>query len=482
MPSALVSDTTSSPTTPPIGLRQYVVLVGVGTFATTFAQSRLLANLPTTFLLKNQFHLPQQDVAFFFFWVTFPWLIKPLVGVLADAFPLFGTRRRHYMMLGSAAAGIAWAAMGPASVSYTPLLLVTLLMNVATIFPSTVMGGLMVEAGQAYGASGRMSSLRQSIQSVAGILAPTIGGYLAARAYGWTTAIGAVTALGLTLCAYLVLREPEARPLTADAYVAPPRPPAGAYIGMGVMTAVTASLLLWTDLTQVALSLFALVLVLGAIVAVSIWPTRNAAVVRAQLQLSQVFASRTLWFSVAMIFLVYTVPGLNTSLVYRQTDVLQFSTGFIGMLGSIEGALGVAAAGFYAAFCGRFNLRTLLVGGVGLNGLFTLLYLIYTAGSAPYIHAVIGFVSILTELAIMDLAIRSTPAGCESLGFALLISVRNFGVNMSDVIGTQMVDTYHVPFNSLVVVNALTTIVVLLFVPFLPKIVLSQREGDVAAH
>ena len=310
----------------------------------------------------------------FFFWVTFPWLIKPLVGVLADAFPLFGTRRRHYMMLGSAAAGVAWAAMGPASVGYTSLLLVTLVMNVATIFPSTVMGGLMVEAGQIYGASGRMSSLRQSLQSVAGIIAPTIGGYLAARAYGWTTAIGAITALGLTLCTYFVLREPEVSPATVDnnAGLTAPRPPAGAYVGMGVMTAVTVGLLLWTDLTQVALSLFALVLVLGAIVAVGVWPTRNPAVVRAQVQLSHVFASRTLWFSVAMIFLVYTVPGLNTSLVYRQTDVLQFSTGFIGFLGSLEGAFGVAAAAFYAAFCGRFSLRTLLVGGVGLNGLFTL--------------------------------------------------------------------------------------------------------------
>ena len=84
----------------------------------------------------------------------------------------------------------------------------------------------------------------------------------------WTTAIGAITALGLTLCTYFVLREPEVSPATVDnnAGLTAPRPPAGAYVGMGVMTAVTVGLLLWTDLTQVALSLFALVLVLGAIV------------------------------------------------------------------------------------------------------------------------------------------------------------------------------------------------------------------------
>ena len=124
------------------------------------------------------------------------------------------------------------------------------------------------------------------------------------------------------------------------------------------------------------------------------------------------------------------------------------------------------------------SLRTMLVVGIGLNGLLTLLFLVYTSGTAPYVHGVVGFMSIVTEAAIMDLCIRSTPKGCEALGFALLISVRNFGISMSDVIGTQMIDAYHIAFNSLVVVNAATTILVLAFVPFLPKALISRREGD----
>src|SRR5438067_13696225 len=53
-------------------------------------------------------------------------------------------------------------------------------MNIATVFASTVMGGLMVEAGQVFGASGRISSLRQFVQSVAQIGGPWMGGLLAA--------------------------------------------------------------------------------------------------------------------------------------------------------------------------------------------------------------------------------------------------------------------------------------------------------------
>lgn len=74
-----------------ITLTQYAVLVAAGAFATTFAQQRVLANLPTTFLLKDHLHLNKEAVSVFFFWATIGWNLKPLAGILADAFPLFGT-------------------------------------------------------------------------------------------------------------------------------------------------------------------------------------------------------------------------------------------------------------------------------------------------------------------------------------------------------------------------------------------------------
>jgi hypothetical protein len=89
-------------------------------------------------------------VAVFFFWATFAWTLKPLAGILTDAFPLFGTRRRHYMMLGAALAAVAWAMMGALADDYRLLFAVAILVNLATVFVSTVMSGLMVEAGQRF--------------------------------------------------------------------------------------------------------------------------------------------------------------------------------------------------------------------------------------------------------------------------------------------------------------------------------------------
>jgi predicted MFS family arabinose efflux permease len=182
--------------------------------------------------------------------------------------------------------------------------------------------------------------------------------------------------------------------------------------------------------------------------------------------------------AVAMLFLIYTVPGFNTPLVYQQSDVLKLDKSYIGVLFALEGGAGVVAAVFYAFYCRKVTLRNLLLGGVALNAITTLLYLGYTGTTAPIVHIVTGFMIVMAELALMDLAVRSTPRGCEALGFALMMSVRNFSLALSDVLGSQMMDSFHVSFNNLIIINALTTLLVLGFLPLLPRAIVNPREGE----
>jgi len=466
-------------------LRRYSVLVAAGAFATTFAQLRILAKLPTTFLLKDHFHMRQEDVAVFFFWAVFAWNVKPLAGLLSDAFPLFGTRRRHYMMLGAALAGVGWILMGASSNNYTLLITCAIALNVATVFASTVMGGLMVEAGQAFGASGRISSLRQIVQSVSQTLAPALGGWLVGRAFGWTTGIAAFTVLALAVLTFAWLREPRvARARTIEGEL-PAHGGRGDYrpgpVTIGILLAAFA-LSTWLvrnpDTRTIGISLYAMLGVFGIILGIVFARTRNAVIFSAQGQLVQILRSRTLWMAGFMILLIYTVPGLYTTLTYRQSDVLHFAPSFIGQLESLEAFCGVLAAFAYLFICRRFNLRTLLIGGVGLNAIATLLYLMYARGTAPLVHGVTGFCVILSELAVMDLSVRSTPRGCEALGFALMMSMRNFGLSLSDVLSTTLVDKFHMPFNALVTMNTGTTLSILLMVPLLPVVMMSAREGQ----
>jgi len=90
----------------------YAALVIVtGVFATTLAQTQVLARLPLQNLLKNELHVDRTTNAAFFFWAGLAWYLKPLAGILTDAFPLFGSRRKSYILVSATLAGVSWLAL-----------------------------------------------------------------------------------------------------------------------------------------------------------------------------------------------------------------------------------------------------------------------------------------------------------------------------------------------------------------------------------
>jgi len=183
------------------------------------------------------------------------------------------------------------------------------------------------------------------------------------------------------------------------------------------------------------------------------------------------------------LFLVYISPGFGTPLYYYQTDTLKFSQQFIGTLGFISGVLGLLGAVVYGVLCRRLSLRPLLAVGIVCSVISTLSYLFYRSTTAAlFIEGGAGLFATLAEVPLMDLAARATPRGSESLGFAVMMSVRNGALALSDIVGSLLIDQYHVSFFRLVWLNAGTTAVVLLVIPFLPRMLMNQRDGEAAAH
>src|SRR5260370_19060711 len=101
-------------------------MVGLGAFVPPPAQPGVIGRLPLQLLLKNQLHFNAQTLAAFMLVATFAWNVKPLAGILSDAFPLFGTRRRHYMLLGAGMAALCWFLLGVVPKAHGPLLLAAL--------------------------------------------------------------------------------------------------------------------------------------------------------------------------------------------------------------------------------------------------------------------------------------------------------------------------------------------------------------------
>ena len=90
-----------------------------------------------------------------------------------------------------------------------------------------------------------------------------------------------------------------------------------------------------------------------------------------------------------------------------------------------------------------------------------------------------GFGYTLAELALMDLAVRATPAGSEGLGFSLMVSVRNLALFGTDWFGSHLLDEYHFSFDSLVLANSLTTLIAVPLVFLLPRLLVVRKDAEI---
>ncbi len=151
----------------------------------------------------------------------------------------------------------------------------------------------------------------------------------------------------------------------------------------------------------------------------------------------------------------------------------------IGSLDSLSGVGGVLAAFIYAFLARRAPLRTLLAFGITANAAGTLLYMFYNSLAAAWIiDFQNGLIGGFAEVALIDLAARATPAGCEGLAYSLMMSARNLSLFGGDKLGAYFSDTYHVSWNTMVIVNAATTAVVLVILPFMPRKIITSRDGQ----
>jgi len=190
---------------------------------------------------------------------------------------------------------------------------------------------------------------------------------------------------------------------------------------------------------------------------------------------------RTMWAAAGLMALFYAAPGFATSLFYKQQNELQFSTQTQGFLQLVAGISGIAAAVGYGILCRRVSLRTLLVWCMLAGTIANLGYLFYSSlGRAQAIEGLNGFGYTLAELALMDLAVRSTPAGSEGLGFSIMISVRNLALFGTDWFGSNLLDQYDLSFSSLVVANSATTLIAVPLVLLLPRLIVARKDGEIS--
>lgn len=416
-----MSSGTPSPTSPKTdrGLYSASIVIVAGVLATTLGQAQVLGRIPLQNLLKNELHVDRTANAAFFFWMGLAWYFKPFVGIVTDAFPLFGTRRKSYMTGSTLLAVLSWLGLYFTPHTYSDLLWVCMLINAFMVVASTAVGGYMVEVAQATAGSGRLSALREFVQNGCYIVVGPTAGILGSIAFGWTVGACGFATFLLVPAAIWFLHEKKIR----------------------------------IDSRQM--------------------------IEDAGKQLARMGRAKTMWAAVGLMALFYIAPGLSTAIFYRQQNQLHMNTEMQGFLQLLGGITGVLAAIGYGYACKRFNLRTMLCACLLFGAFANIFYVFYTSvPRAELIDSFNGWGYALAELSLMDLAVRATPAGSEALGFSLMMSVRNLALFGTDWLGSRMLDHYHVAFNTLVIANTLTTLATVPLVFLLPAAIVSAKDAE----
>ena len=71
-----------------------------------------LARLAQTFLLKDELHLGPAEMSALTGIFALPWTVKPIYGFISDGFPLFGYRRRSYLILAGLVGALSYFLLG----------------------------------------------------------------------------------------------------------------------------------------------------------------------------------------------------------------------------------------------------------------------------------------------------------------------------------------------------------------------------------
>ena len=401
-------------------LPRTTILVCMGVFASTWAQTVTVGSVPLKTLLTGELKISPIKMASFTAIAQFAWYLKPILGLLSDSFPLMGTRRRHYLMLGGLLSAIMWIVMALVPKVYGLILTAAVVLNVMLVLVSSAIGGLLVQEGKVLGATGRLSAARAVVMYVAVFVTGLIGGYLARHHLMWTAIFGAVPSLVMVGVVWFLLNEP--RQTVADP---------------------TAFQSAWDRVLR-ALS------------------------------------AKELWAASALLFLVHFAPGFGTPLYFYMSKTLNISPEVIGYTDAATGAGGILASVMYLFICRRFSLRWTYGISILLCAVSALPFLFLKGPtSAIVINFIYGIGTVLADVASLDLAARATPKGSEALGYAFMISFWNIGAMVSDMLGSYLFDANHmnVPFRTLIFLNAGTTAAVLFAVPLLPAWLVKDKEG-----
>jgi folate/biopterin transporter len=391
-----------------------------------------LARLAVSFFLKDALGLSPAEVAALMGVSALPWIIKPLFGFLSDGLPIFGYRRRSYLVISGIVGAISWLALATVvetSWTATVALLVT---SLSVAISDVIADSIVVERArsESLGKAGSLQSLMWAVSALGGLITAYLSGWLLEHFTTQTVfMITAVFPLIVSAIAGWIVEEqmkPEIDPQTT----------------VNVKDQVKQ---LWEAVRQ-----------------------------------------KYIWLPTAFIFLWQMTPSADSAFFFFTTNELGFQPEFLGRVRLFTSLAALLGAWLYQRFLKNIPFRQMLGWSVVLSsllGMTTLLLVTHvnrTLGIDDHwfsigdsiILTVMGQVSFMPVLV---LAARLCPEGIEASLFALLMSIFNLAGLLSNELGavlTHWLGVTETNFEQLwllVLIANLSSLLPLMFIKWLPN-------------
>ncbi|KAL1536130.1 hypothetical protein AAHA92_28825 [Salvia divinorum] len=399
-----------------------------------------LSRLAVNFYLKDDLHLDPSETAIIFGVSSLPWLVKPLYGFISDSFPLFGYRRRSYLVISGLLGALSWSLMATLVDNKYSVAFCMLLGSLSVAFSDVVVDSMVVERarGESQSMSGSLQSLCWGSSAFGAIISSYFSGSLVGT-YGVRFVFGLTALLPLITSAVAVLVREEP--------------------------------------------------VLGPTRVLNLSLDRSSFLENSKNTITQLWVAvkqPNVLLPTLFIFLWQATPQSDSAMFYFTTNKLGFTPEFLGRVKLITSIASLAGVGLYNGFLKSvplqkiFLMTTLIGSALGLTQVLLVTGLNRQIGISDEWFA-IGDSLVLTVLGqvsfmpVLVLAARICPDGMEATLFATLMSVSNCGSVLGGLIGaglTQLLGVTKDEFSnlaSLIILCSLSSLLPLPLLGLLPR-------------
>lgn len=409
-----------------------------------FAQGLLgISRLALSFYYKDTLHLTPVDMTMIGSISVIPWVIKPLYGFISDTFPLFGYKRKSYLVLSGLVGAMSWKLLsvfdnmlmtGGIHSDFNSVAFSVLLVSLSSLglaFSDVLVDAIVVSKSRDQNQSGSLQSICWASSSIGGLMSAYFSGYLLQN-YGSSFVFGLTSIIPLIMTASAALIEEKKIDI------------------MHSQRSISKLFKLQTQKTF------------------------------------DIISQKSILFPLLFLVIWNATPSAGSAFFYFQTNVLGFQPEFFGRLGLVSSLSSLFGIVLYNQKFKQMPLRIIfkwscILGTVlGTTPLLLVMHINRIIGIPDTWFAILDDIVLsifgqITFMPIMILAAKMCPPGTEAMLYAAIMSANNLSGSISKILGgflmksMQITDHDFTNLPLLMTITNLSGLIPLLFLNYVPR-------------